>query len=93
VFARPACRCFIPFLPKYHILSGEPSDFYEKLSGCRTLNAPVKQSAFATAAALGLAWRRAEFLFASFLTPAVLASSFFGGQVEVVIFHLILHSE
>jgi hypothetical protein len=37
--------------------------------------------------------RRAEFLFAPFFSSAVLAPSFFGGQVEIVIFHLILQVE
>ena len=47
----------------------------------------------ATVASLGLARRRAEFLFAPFFCSAVLAPSFLGGQVEIVVFHLILHFE
>jgi len=93
VFARAARRGFVSLLTKDHVLSGEPSDLNEELTGSRALNAPVKQSAFGPFAPFGRTGRRAEVHLAPFFASAVLAPSFFGGQVEIVVFHLILHSE
>jgi hypothetical protein len=91
VFARAAAAGDL--LTKDHVFGGESSDLNQQLAGSRALNAPVKQSAFATRSALGLAGWRTKFLLAPFFFSAIFAPAFLGGQVEIVVFHRILHVE
>jgi hypothetical protein len=86
------CR-LVSLLTKDHVLGGEPPNLYEKLTGSRALNAAVKQPSFSTRTPLGLTRRRAGFCLAPFFNSAVIAPTFLGGQIEFVVFHLILHSE
>jgi hypothetical protein len=82
VLARASRGCLVPFLAKDHVLRREPSDFDQKLAGSRALHSPIKH------AALGLARRRPDILFSTVLAPSLLV-----GHIEIVVWHLSLHSE